>query len=118
MGNITLIESNDDTLRFERAFIGRDDNGEFIPLCLFSGILCELGTKESPLEIGFVSCEPVDINLLADWPLYVVLKKETAQGEAYTEQSNNCTGNARAVQAVRRFLELTASGQAHAGMEL
>lgn len=116
--NIKVIESNDDTLHFDRAFIGRDDSGEFVPLCLFSGILCELGTKPSTLEIGFVACWPLDANRLENWPISVTLEKETTSGEKYTDLMEHCTGNARAVQAVRKFLDLVNSGQARVGLEL
>jgi hypothetical protein len=116
---VSLLESNDDTLVFERAFIGKDDEGNFTPLCSFSGILCELAAdKPSTLDIGFVGCWPLDSNLVENWPLSVTLEKRTTDGDSYTEELPGCTGNVRAVAAVKHFLTLVESGQAQVGMTL
>lgn len=79
----------------ERAFVGRDDDGAFIPLALVNGEMAQLGTK--------VLSDPS-----GDYVFATIL----------STQATARTVNARAVQAVRRFLALVASGQARAGMEL
>lgn len=116
---IKLLESDDDTLVFERAFVGKDDNGSFIPLCSFSGVLCELAIdKPSTLDIGFVGCWPLDASLLSNWPISVTLQKETVDAVKYQEELANCTGNPRAIAAVRHFLTLLNSGEVKLGMTL
>jgi hypothetical protein len=81
---------------YDRPFIGRDDDGRFVPLIFINGELAQLSTE--------INTDPVvGEHLLAT----ILNPTETFR-----------TGNARAVQAVRRFLELTASGQALTGMEL
>jgi hypothetical protein len=80
---------------YDRPFIGRDDDGRFVPLIFINGELAQLSTE--------IKTDPVGEHLFAT----ILDHVETFR-----------TANARAVQAVRRFLELTASGQARTGMEL
>lgn len=113
-----VIEANDDTLVFERAFVARDEDGGFVPRCFMSGIACELGTKPTTLDAGFVPCWPLESRLQDDWPVSVTLQKETADGGEYVEVLQNATGNPRAIAAVRKFLDLVESGRADVGMLL
>jgi hypothetical protein len=112
---MTILESNQDTLRFERAFIGRDDDGSLVPLCLWSGILCQLGTHPGAFADGLAGCVPVDPSLAADWPLSVRIQKEDA---IQPELLENFTAHPAAIAAVRKFVALQESGQARAGLEL
>ena len=112
---VKLIEANDDTLEFEGAFVARDEWGNLVPHCFFSGIECELGTKPSPLEIGFAACWPLDARLLENWPLTVTLWHDD---NPIPDVRANCTGNPAAVAAVKKFLTLIERNQAEVGMML
>ena len=115
MGTATIVESNEDDLIFERAVIARNENGELVPRCFYSGIACELGTHEGALADGIVGCAPLDPGLYADWPLSVRIQKEDAPGPELVE---NFTANPRAVAAVRKFLTLFETGEAEVGTPL
>jgi hypothetical protein len=110
----TLISYDDDTLVFERAFVARDEAGQLVPRCFFSGIPCQLGTKETTVAAGFVACWPLEARLQENWPMSVKYRQDTGV-ESTLE---NCTGNPRAVAAVRRFLTLLESGEPAVGTAL
>lgn len=114
---VKLVEINDDTLVFERAFVARDENGQLVPRCYFSGIACELGTKQSTLELGFVACWPLDSSLQENWPLSVTLEHDN-NGDQYLDTRAEATGNPQAVAAVRTFLDLIENNQAQPGQLL
>lgn len=108
-----VIEANDDMLVFEGAFVARDEDGEFVPRCFFSGIACELSTKPTTLEAGFVACWPLEAQFQDDWPISVTVEVDGIQ-----DVLASATGNPRAIAAVRKFLDLVTSGQAQVGMLL
>lgn len=107
-----IIDSNEDTLNFERAFVARGDSGELVARCFYSGIACEIDATPGALAVGFVAVVPLDEKLKTDWPLSVTLEKENTHGEPYQELMENCTANPSAVSAYRKFLTLLDSNWA------
>jgi len=81
---------------FERAFVGKDDDGVYVPLAILGGELAQLATKvfEDPVVVAYTFAT-------------IISRQETFR-----------TADARAVQAVRKFLDLVNSGQARVGIEL
>jgi hypothetical protein len=81
---------------FERAFVGKDDDGAYVPLAILGGELAQLATKvfEDPVVVAYTFATII------------------SRGETFR------TADARAVQAVRKFLELESSGRARVGVEL
>jgi hypothetical protein len=96
---------------FQKADI-RDLDGLPILVGVFGGVECDVETKETLLDAGVVSCNPIEFT--PDWPLAIVLEDEDGQRHHLDEASVD----PRAVAAARRFHELLLNGEAKPGMEL
>jgi hypothetical protein len=98
-------------LEFQKAYI-RDLDGRPSLFGVFGGVECHMETKETLLDAGVVSCDPVEFD--SDWPLSIVLEGEG--GQRY--HLNGASADPRAVAAARRYQELVLNGEAKPGMEL
>lgn len=108
-----IIESNFDTLQFERAFITEDPlaPGHFVPRAIISGIECDIQSKPTLIEDGLAFCEPVHPNPY--WPIYTVIERD-----GMVQRFDRLTNHPKIVAAAARFNALLAAGRLVADAEL
>jgi len=114
MGNRPkIIESNFDTLQFERAFVTEDPHapGHFVPRAVVSGIECDIQSKPTLIEDGLAFCEPINNNPY--WPVYTLIERNGT-----VRRFDRLTNHPKIVAAAARFNAVLASGQLSAVSEL
>lgn len=110
MGNLAILETNFDTLKIERCYIGGTDEAPEA-LAVVSGVLCTIETSAAYLREGLAWCEPRAER--EDWPVYT----DVVRSDGY-RRLDNVTTEPRLVAAARRFAELERAGQLRVGIDL
>lgn len=112
MANFKIVESFQDDLKMERAFVARL-HGVLLPIAIVDGVECEIHTRSSALINGIARCSPVDLGRSDDWPMYVTIDDGTGP-----QPQPGTTTDEDILAAARRFNELESTGRLEEGLEL
>lgn len=105
-----VIESNNDGFEFERAFVGERD-GAPVPIAVMGGVECSIETKPGPLLAGLAFCEPLNVKLAQDWPVFVRIQDEGGVERTIWKM----TADPKVVAAARQFWDFVESGNVRIG---
>jgi hypothetical protein len=93
---------------FERAYLARI-NGALQPVAIIGGVIVNIYTKPTLLEIGVACCNPLDTKCAVDWPLSVTVEVDNGDGP-HQEVIPNTTADRFVVAAARHYLKLLETG--------